>query len=70
MNFYTQFRHASDLYTDTYLAYNLYLLSQDYKDQRQYHYAFLIVFLAIVGPYIIQFSSMMNSYHHKGYFKG
>ena len=36
-----------------------------------YHYniGFTVVFLATCGPYIIQYSSMMNAFHNKGCYK-
>lgn len=40
-------------------------------DTFEFHYniCFIIIAMAIFGPYIIQYSSMMNAIHHKGYFK-
>ena len=38
------------------------------KFEHHYNIAFILVALATFGPYIIQYSSMMNAIYHKGYF--
>ena len=35
----------------------------------QYHIGFTVVALAIFGPYLIQYSTMMNALHNKDLFK-
>ena len=33
-----------------------------------YHIGYSIVFMALAGPYVIQYSSMINVIYQKGYF--
>ena len=67
--------HVADSVSDFWLAWNLYFNSRDDLAKNggrfidQDHIAFSLVGLAILGPYIIQYSSLMNAIHHKGYFK-
>jgi len=34
-----------------------------------YNVAFIMIVMSIMGPYIIQYSSLMNAIHNKGFFK-
>lgn len=71
---WAQLIHAFDIYTDLMLAVQFYILSrEDIKPGSQdftYHYNIgcTVVLIAIFGPYIIQYSTMMNVLHVKGYF--
>ena len=42
---------------------------KDEEFVHDYNICFMIVAMAIFGPYIIQYSSLMNSIHNKGFFK-
>ena len=33
-----------------------------------YHIGYSIVFMALAGPYVIQYSTMINAIYQKGYF--
>lgn len=73
--FRSQVVHLLDIITDARLALRFYELSREDPNLEsggfQYHYniGFTIVMIAILGPYIIQYSTMMNAIHVKGYFK-
>ena len=40
-----------------------------YNSVNHYNLAFILIVMAIMGPYIIQYSSLMNAIHNKGFFK-
>jgi len=77
-NFMVQMLHGLDLVTDCTLAGQMYFKSRPKTNLlgyekfpepgTQYNIAFIICSMAIVGPYIIQYSSMMNAYFIKGVF--
>lgn len=71
--FYGQFNHSLDLFTDALLANEMYWLSKDNSNKEvfadNYNIAFIMISMAIFGPYIIQYSSLMNAIHNKGFFK-
>lgn len=64
-----------DIITDARLAHKFYQLSREDPNlesegfRYDYNIGFTVVMLAILGPYIIQYSTMMNAIHFKGYFK-
>lgn len=76
--FVIQLLHALDLLTDFSLANHLYWVSRPqknllgyelrHKNEAHCNIAFVWCVMAIIGPYIIQYSSMMNSYFIKGVF--
>ena len=76
--FLIQLLHGLDLVTDFSLAYQLYFSSRPQKNllgytvrhenESDYNWAFVWCVMAIIGPYIIQYSSMMNAYFIKGVF--
>lgn len=54
----------------------MYYLSRDDKNfnkdvgfKYDYNIGFIIIAMAVFGPYIIQYSSMMNAIHNKGLFR-
>ena len=40
-----------------------------YDHVNHYNIAFILIVMAIMGPYVIQYSSLMNAIHNKGFFK-
>ena len=79
-NFYIQSVHLLDLIADSNLAFYMFNASKPreerwkgYEDvtddstpKDDYNIAFVFIMMAIFGPYIIQFSSMINAYFVKG----
>jgi len=67
--------HTYNLLTDVLFANHLYWLSRRDPDIKtgtfkyDYNISFLFVSMAIFGPYVIQYASMINAIHSKGLFK-
>ena len=71
--------HAFDIWTDIYLARNIYSINhydkhdvyvadRDEMIPGNYNMAFMWIVMSITVPYIIQYSSMMNTFYLKDYF--
>jgi len=71
--------HALDIYTDIHLAWNLYSINhydkhnkyihdKDSMIEGHYNISFMWIVMSITVPYIIQYSSMMNTFYLKDYY--
>ena len=72
MGFVSACQHGFDIFTDLNLAYIMYKWSKWAKahdEKGDYHIAFVMIYLATFGPYIIQYSSLVSSYNFKGLYK-
>lgn len=73
-SFLTHVLHTLDMYTDLALAYEMYQLrEQEFgaygKMVNDYHWVFIWIIISTFGPYIIQYSSRMNSNYIKGIYR-
>lgn len=65
----SQALHTFDIYTDLHLAYVLYWVSvSEKRDKGDYKFAFAWILMCFWGPYIILYSSTINSFFLKGHF--
>lgn len=77
MNIGAHFLHLFDFLSDSFLAWRMYSIGYNGNNSKiktkkdintHYHIAFIWIFMSQAGPFIIQYSSMINSFYLKGYF--
>jgi hypothetical protein len=61
--------HIFDIYTDMRLAQFMYYISRrniDANVQNDYNKCFVWIILAVIGPYLIQYATLMSLLYNKG----